>query len=433
MIITRKIEIFICEDNLDLRKAYYQKLYDNRNAAVYAANYGMSHLFTLDNKMKYLTSESREKIEFVGVKGNKGSRRNALYVIISELFKGKAYMPMLCNVCELVQKAYAVDKKFDPANGKRGFWDKSLRSYKENMPMPFKANHFLNLRFTECTSQKGKKYDGGFFTLIGVPFQMCFGRDHSGNRIIVERILQQMRYDEKQKGIKHQLLPGEKEIEPSATGYKMCMSSIAFEKHVDRITGKKKEKLFLYLCIDIPKKLAKVDKDKALYAYLGIANPIVYSCNVKAENIYASGVKFFEIGSKEEFLYRRIQIQEAVRRCKINNKYTKGGRGRKRKCQAIERYHELEKNYVEAKLHFYSRQLVNAAIAHGCGTIYLVNQPKREKKAKEDNQKGEPLVLRNWSYFSLKSKIDYKAKMVGIKMEMLGKESSDEEGCVDEL
>lgn len=31
MIITRKIEVFICEDDKDLRKSYYEKLYRNRD------------------------------------------------------------------------------------------------------------------------------------------------------------------------------------------------------------------------------------------------------------------------------------------------------------------------------------------------------------------------------------------------------------------
>lgn len=45
-----------------------------------------------------------------------------------------------------------------------------------------------------------------------------------------------------------------------------------------------------------------------------------------------------------------------------------------------------------------------------------MNQTSREEKAKEDNNNGDPLVLRNWSYFGLKQKIEYKAKMYGIKI-----------------
>ena len=51
-----------------------------------------------------------------------------------------------------------------------------------------------------------------------------------------------------------------------------------------------------------------------------------------------------------------------------------GGKGRKKKCQAIERWHEKEKNYVDTKLHIYSRMLVDMAVKHKCGKIVLMNQ-----------------------------------------------------------
>ena len=69
--------------------------------------------------------------------------------------------------------------------------------------------------------------------------------------------------------------------------------------------------------------------------------------------------------------------------------------------------------------------LVDLAIKHKCGTIALLNQKGREDKAKEDNLNGEPFVLRNWSYYGLKEKISYKAKMAGIKV-IQDKENDDE-------
>ena len=138
--------------------------------------------------------------------------------------------------------------------------------------------------------------------------------------------------------------------------------------------------------------------------------------DVKAAKEYDSGMKWFEIGTKEEFLYRRRQIQELVRRCQINNKYSTGGKGRKKKCQALEHWHEKELNYVGTKLHMYSRMLVDVAMKHKCGKIVLVNQKEREEKAKEENMRGEPFLLRNWSYYGLKDKIKYKSRMVGIEV-----------------
>ena len=375
MVITRKIEVFICENDKDQRRAYYEKLYANRDIAVKAANMAISHLFVLDNTMPYLSEESKESIEFLGVKGQKATKQNAPYVAASEAFKGQADMGMVSCVQQNVQKMYQDDRK-------KGMWNKSLRSYKSNMPIPFKAERFLNLRFAEYENGEGEKNTGCFFTLMGIPFQMRFGRDRSGNRIIVERVIS-----------------GE---------YKMCTSSI-------QVDGKK---TFLLLCVDIPKKEVKINPEKKLFAFLGVMNPVICTCDIRAYKVYDSGYKWFEIGTKEEFNYRRRQIQEAVRRCQINNRYTTGGKGRKKKCQAIERWHEKENNYVDTKLHTYSRMLVDLAIKHECGQIILMNQIHREDEAKEDNKNGEPFVLRNWTYYGFKEKIEYKCKMVGITLKV---------------
>lgn len=373
MVITRKIEVFVCEDDKDQRKAHYEKLYANRDIAVKVANMGVSHLFALDNTMPYLSDEAKETVEFLGCKGQKATKQNAPYVAASEAFKGQADMSMISSVLQNAQKMYQDDRK-------RGMWNKSLRSYKSNMPIPFKADRFVGLRFDTYQGGDGQEHKGCFFTLMGVPFQMRFGRDRSGNRLIVERAID-----------------GE---------YKMCTSSLQFD-------GKK---IFLLLCVDIPKREVEVDVKKVLYAYLDVMTPIVCTCDVRAAKEYDSGYKWFEIGTREEFLYRRRQIQEAVRRCQINNKYSVGGHGRKQKCKAIDRWHDKEDNYVDTKLHTYSRMLVDLAVKHGCGTIMLMNQKAREDKAKEDNQNGEPFVLRNWSYFGLKEKIGYKCKRVGVVM-----------------
>lgn len=374
MVITRKIEVFVCEDDKDIRRAYYEKLYANRDAAVKIANMAMSHLFALDNTMPYLSDEAKETIEYIGCKGTKATKQNAPYVVASAAFKDKGiYMGMVPSVLQNVQKMYQDDRK-------KGMWNKSLRSYKSTMPVPIKATLYRNLRFAEYTNKEGKQVEGCFFEVMGVPFQMRFGRDRSGNRLIVERVIN-----------------GE---------YKMCTSSLQFD-------GKK---VFFLLCVDIPKKQVRLDEKKTMYAYLGILNPVICTCDVRAAKEYDSGYKWFEIGTKEEFNYRRRQIQEAVRRCQINNRYSVGGKGRKKKCQAIERWHEKENNYVDTKLHTYSRMLVDLAVKHKCGKIVLMNQKPREDKAKEDNQNHEPFVLRNWTYYGFKEKIAYKCKMVGISL-----------------
>ncbi len=385
MVITRKIEVFVCESDKDLRRSYYEKLYDIRNIAQEAANRATSMLYAIDNLIPCLDEESRKLIQYIGAKGTPASRQNAAYTIMSHLYKDRmpGIMDMLSNLAQYVTKNYSEDRK-------RGMYKNALRSYKDSLPVPYQKKSFKDLRFAEYVNEEGEKRSGCFFSLAGVPLQMRFGRDRSNNRLIVERVIS-----------------GE---------YKMCTSSLKFD-------GKK---LFLLLCVDIPKQEANVDPKKTLYAYLGVMNPIICTCDVRAKQEYDSGYKWFEIGTKEEFNYRRRQIQDAVRRCQINNRYSAGGKGRKKKCQAIEHWHEKENNYVDTKLHTYSRTLVDLAVAHKCGTIVLLNQKRREDKAKEDNQNGEPFVLRNWSYYGLKDKIGYKCKLAGIKL-VQDKEETEEE------
>lgn len=380
MVITRRIEVFICENDKELRKSYYEKLYDNSKAAVATANMTISHLYMLDNTTPYLSDEDREKIIYLGAKGNAATKGNAPYVKASEMFKGKADMGMLSCVCQEVRKAYQDDRK-------KGMWNRSLRSYKANMPMPFKADRFCDFRFAEYHNNEDVVRKGCFFTLMGIPFQCRFGRDRSNNRVIVERIID--------------------------GDYKMCTSSI-------QIDGMK---IYLLLCVDIPVQGHKLIDGKRMFAILGVMNPIVCTTNVNYNLCGESKTKsvVWEIGTKEEFNYRRRQIQEAVQRCQKHNKYSNGGKGRKKKCQAIEKYHEKEMNYVGTKLHTYSRELVDLAIKHKCSEIVLMSQKKREEIAKNDNaveekNNHEEFVLRNWSYYGLKEKISYKCKMVGIKL-----------------
>ena len=374
MIITRRIEVFVREADKELRKAYYQRLRDNRNVAVKVANLAVSHMFVLDNTMPYLSDDAKQKIEYLGVRGNKSTKMNAPYVAASHTFKGKADMGMVSCVLQNVQKMYQEDRK------KGVGWNRSLRSYKEDMPVPFKAERFTNLRFEEYTNNEGATKKGCFFELMGIPFQARFGRDRSNNQVIVERVL-----------------GGE---------YKICTSSLQFSK----------DKIFLMLCVDIPKKDYDLDREKTMYACLDVAVPIKCSCDVWAKKDYGSSRKWFDIGSEAEFNHRRRQIQEAVRRCNMNNRYARGGKGRKKKCRSIERWRDREKNYVDTRLHTYSRILVNLALKHKCGTIELLERKTCEEGGEKNGKKSNPLILRNWSYFGLKDKISYKAGMAGIKL-----------------
>ena len=373
MIITRKIQVYVSDSDKDRKKEFIHTLYQWRDLVRRAANVIVAHKYVQQQvrDFVYIKDEIQEKFYVKDIiKECKGmSEQNTTYRIASDMLKGKVPSDIYSCLNQAVANTFK-ETVNDMNTGKA-----SVRSYKNNIPVPFSAKALSNIHWDE----EDKRF---YFTLFGLPFACALGRDRSNNQSVIERCIS-----------------GE---------YKLCSSSLQIDDS--------KKKMFLLLCVDMPKKETTLKEGKKMFAYLDVDHPIRCSTDIRAKQSYDSGLKWFDIGTKEEFLHRRIQIQQAVRRCQIENRYSVGGKGRKRKCQAIERFHEKENNYVDTKLHTYSRMLVDLAVKHQCDEIVLMKQTSREDEAKEDNQNGEPFVLRNWSYFGLKQKIEYKAKIYGIKL-----------------
>lgn len=373
MIITRKIQVYVSEADAAQKKDFIHTIYTWRDLVRKTANMIVAHKFVQQQvrDFVYIKDEIKDKFYVKDIlKEGKGmSEQNTTYRIAADMLKGKVPADIYSCLNQAVANTFK-ETIPDINMGKA-----SVRSYKNNIPMPFSAKALANIHWNE----EDKRF---YFTLVGIPFSCALGKDRSNNQSVIEKCIS-----------------GE---------YKMCSSSLQIDDT--------KKKMFLLLCVDIPKKEVELKEGKKLFAFLGVMNPIVCTTDIKAKQEYDSGMRCFEIGTKEEFNYRRRQIQEAVKRCQINNRYSVGGKGRKRKCQAIERWHDKENNYVDTKLHTYSRMLVDLAVKHKCSEIVLMKQVSREDKAKEDNQNGEPFVLRNWTYYGLKTKIEYKAKIHGIKL-----------------
>ena len=388
MIHTFKIEIFICEPDKNLKTEYYKKLYDLRYSARKSANVTSSHLFALNTLMPYMSDEDKENLVFIGTKGTTATRGNAPYVALSKEFKGKSDMGMISSVIQNATKNYSSDVK-EMIIGKR-----SLRSYRNNIPIPFKPDRFVNFRESEYIDGEGKTKNGIFFAIAGIPFQMRFGRDLSGTGKVVEKVL----CDE----------------------FKMVTSSIVIDDN--------RKKTFLLLCADIPKKKTELIEGKKLFVSLGVMQPAVvglsvFDCTLEdARKEY----KVFSVGSADEFNHKRRGISESIKRLQKAAKYNEGGKGRKRKLQLLDTLKDKERKYVEGKAHVYSKEIVALAVKNQCSEIVLINQQAREEKAKNagmmtdsecnENEKIQKFIFRNWSWYGLTDKIKYKAEMYGISV-----------------
>lgn len=360
-IITRRVKIFVAEQDTQLKKDYIHTIYEWRDAVRKAANMVVAHKFCQQNikDFIYLKDEIKEKFYVKDIlKEGKGmSEQNTTYRVLSDMLKGKVpadiYSCLNQSIANTFKETYS-----DVMRGKA-----SVRSYKNNIQIPFGKKNLDAIRWNE----DDKRY---YFSLFGIPFGITLGRDRSNNKVIIQRCLS-----------------GE---------YKFCGSSIMIDD---------KDKCFyLYMTVSLPEEKHELQKDKTCIAMLAVAHPIVAQVDGQEWTEY--------IGTAEEYLYRRRQIQEGLKRAQMNAKYSVGGRGRKRKTQAIERFRDKESNYVQTKMHEYSRRLIDYAVKNKCSVIYLVATQENEERNKEND-----LLIRNWNYSGLLNFIEYKAKRAGIKVE----------------
>ena len=172
--------------------------------------------------------------------------------------------------------------------------------------------------------------------------------------------------------------------------YKVGQSSLQFDRN---------NNLILNLNLDIPyKPQNEVVKGRVLGVDLGIKYPAYICLN---DDTY----KREHIGNIDDFLRIREQMQDRRRKLQHDLKFIKGGKGKKKKLQALDRLRGKEKNFATTYNHMVSKNVVEFAKKHKCE---FVNMEKLTKDGFNDS------ILRNWSYYQLQEYIEYKAEREGI-------------------
>ncbi len=357
MKLTRKIQLLIDLPTREERKEALDKLYGWQNRCFRAANLIVSHLyvqemikefFYLSEGIKYKLAD--EKKDEYGILQR--SRINTTYRVVSNRFKGEIPTNILSNLNKTLITSFN--------NNRPEYWkgERSLMNFKRDMAFPFDMELISGLHFNE-----DKK--AFCFSLNKIPFRTYLGKDYTDKRRLLERVI--------------------------AGETKLCTSHIKL----------KDGKIFFLPVFEIEKEKHILKPEVIAEASLSLEYPII----VKTGNTKLT------IGTKEEFLYRRLAIQAARKRAQVGATYSKSGKGMQRKLKAVQKFRNAESNYVHYRIHVYSRRLIDFCITHQAGTLILLNQEDRMGIAKE-----EEFVLRNWSYYELMTKIKYKAEKAGIEL-----------------
>jgi hypothetical protein len=355
--LTRKIQLLIDLPTYEERKEAIGKLYQWQNRSYRVANLMVSHLYVQEmiHEFFYLSDHIKYKLADEKKDENgmfKTSRINTTYQVTSKRFKGE--MPTNIISC-LKASLYSRFKK-----NREAYWkgECSLQNFRRDMAFPFTTEGMSKLIY----DPEKKAF---CFRLFQIPVKTYLGKDFTDKRKLLERVAK-----------------GE---------IKLCTSHIKM----------KADKTFWLAVFEIEKEKHELKPNVIAEASLSLEYPIV----VKTTNAK------LQIGSREEFLYRRLAIQAALKRAQKGASYCKSGKGRKRKTKATNKFREKETNYVYSKLHLYSRKLIDFCVKHQAGTLILIDQKEKVSLAKE-----EGFVFRNWSYCDLMTKIKYKAEKAGIEL-----------------
>ena len=341
----------------DQKNEMWEKLYRYQNRCFRAANLIASHLYVQEmiKDFFYLTEELQykladEKKDEMGMFNR--SKTGTTARMVFDRFKGEIPTDILGSLNNTIQSTFSKNKA--------DYWQgtKSLRNFKKDIPIPLPVKCLSKIRYVEETK-------AFCFNMFAIPVKTYLGKDYTDKRVIMERLLKE-------------------EI-------KLCTSQIQL----------KDRKIFWLAVFEFEKEKNLLKPEIIAEASLSLEHPIV----VKANNVTIN------IGSKEEFLYRRLAIQASQKRIQDGIAYARSGNGTKRKQKALYKSDNMESKYVSHRLHLYSRKLIDFCIRQQAGTLVLKNQEEKIGIAKE-----QEFVLRNWSYYELQTKIKYKAEKAGIEL-----------------
>lgn len=415
MIYTRKIQLNFhlpsgmdAEEAKTYRKAQWKLLYDMayqaRRAANMVVNYQqLNNTIVRESAEHNLLPESTKKER----KDTYKAKSKELMALLGTSIQNTTYQVISNNFPDLPSDIrtslnQGVCKNFMAESVEVLKGERSLRTYKKGMPLPFSAASMRNWR------QTGEAYTFDWFK--GLSFDLYFGRDRSNNRAILERGLADWEKIEAEKAatkLSKNIELSHSDADSKAINKKW--NTIFKEKIKDlyKISASsiqiKDGKIFLLLCVSIPNRKPILDPDTVVGVNMGLIVPAYVSIPGKKARM--------AIGSYEDLLLPRLRIQMQRKNLSRSLSYgAKSGKGRRKKMSRLDNLKKRERDYVKTVNHNISKRIIDFALKYNAGVIRL------EDLAGFD---ASEFCLRNWSYFELQNFVKYKAKAVGIEIQFV--------------
>ncbi|MBQ7139723.1 MAG: transposase [Clostridia bacterium] len=263
----------------------------------------------------------------------------------------------------------SAQKAFETAKKSLHKGERSILSYRKDAPIEL---HNSAVSF----SQEGRKYKAAVKV-----FSLSYAKEKGYAGTGVEFELSHLQGSPKE--IVQRCMSGE---------YKIGESKL--------IWNEKKKKWFLYLTYKFTPAAVALDPEKIMGVDLGIA------C------VAYMGFRFCEDrhvipGHEVEHFRRRVEARKVE--LQRQGKFCGEGRighGRATRTKPVDQIGHAIARFRDTANHKYSRFIVDMAVKHGCGVIQM-----------EDlHVHAEDKLLKDWTYFDLRTKLEYKAKEKGIEV-----------------
>ena len=173
----------------------------------------------------------------------------------------------------------------------------------------------------------------------------------------------------------------------------------------------KKGAFYLLLPVKDVQETVSLKSDLSVGVDLGVSVPAYVALS--------KGKAHKAIGSIDDFLRVRLQMQRRRKKLQVGMMNTAGGHGCKKKLAAGKILSDKERNFAKTYNHMISRRVVDFAIKHKAGTIKLESLKGFGRGGDEAKEEEQKFILRNWSFFELQTMITYKAKRAGIDVIMI--------------
>lgn len=204
---------------------------------------------------------------------------------------------------------------------------------------------------------------------------------------------------------------------------KRCMSGEYKIGESELIYNKKKRCWFLNLAYRFkPKTLEKLDPDKIMGVDLGIQCVAYMGFTFSEERAY--------IGRSEVEQFR-LQIERRKRDLQRQGKFCGDGRighGYATRNKPVLNIRDKISRFRDTANHKYSSFIVRTALKYGCGVIQM--EDLQEIKDKTENK-----FLKDWTYYDLRQKVQYKAEEHGIELRLVNPRYTSQRcsrcGCID--